>query len=108
MQSIINFSENIGKQFDIKDKLDITNTIVLEEFNCYNNILGDYHLFKVFYVNGDGTPTIQYIPNDRINIKNDSYSYSGNEIELMNKYKWSINYVEDYYYNIANYNGIKF
>lgn len=108
MQSIINFSENIGKQFDIKNKLDITNTIVLEEFNCYNNILGDYHLFKVFYINGDGTPTIQYIPDDRINIKNDSYSYSGNEIELMNKYKWSINYVEDYYYNIANYNGIKF
>ena len=108
MTSIINFSENVGKQFDIKDKLDISNTIVLGEFNCYNNVLGDYHLFKVFYVDGDGTPTIQYIPNDRINIKNDSYSYSGNETELMNKYKWSINYVEDYYYNIANYNGIKF
>lgn len=108
MTSIINFSKNVGKQFDIKDKLDISNTIVLGEFNCYNNVLGDYHLFKVFYINGDGTPTIQYIPNDRINIKNDSYSYSGNETELMNKYKWSINYVEDYYYNIANYNGIKF
>lgn len=108
MTSIINFSENVGKQFDIKDKLDISNTIVLGEFNCYNNVLGDYHLFKVFYINGDGTPTIQYIPNDRINIKNDRYSYSGNETELMNKYKWSINYVEDYYYNIANYNGIKF
>ena len=108
MTSIINFSKNVGKQFDIKDRLDISNTIVLGEFNCYNNVLGDYHLFKVFYINGDGTPTIQYIPNDRINIKNDSYSYSGNETELMNKYKWSINYVEDYYYNIANYNGIKF
>lgn len=108
MQAIINFSENVGKQFDINDKLGISNTIILEEFNCYNNVLGDYHLFKVFYINGDGTPTIQYIPNDRINIKNDSYSYSGNEIELMNKYKWYINYVEDYYYNIANYNGIKF
>ena len=74
MTSIINFSKNVGKQFDIKDKLDISNTIVLGEFNCYNNVLGDYHLFKVFYINGDGTPTIQDIPNDRINIINDSYS----------------------------------
>ena len=32
MTSIINFSKNVGKQFDIKDKLDISNTIVLGEF----------------------------------------------------------------------------
>lgn len=102
MTSIINFSENVGKQFDIKDKLDISNTIVLGEFNCYNNILGDYHLFKVFYINGDGTPTIQYIPNNQINIKNDNYSYSGNENELRKKYNCSINYIEDYYFNLVN------
>lgn len=102
MTSIINFSENVGKQFDIKDKLDISNTIVLGEFNCYNNLLGDYHLFKVFYINGDGTPTIQYIPNNQINIKNDNYSYSGNENELRKKYNCSINYIEDYYFNLVN------
>lgn len=101
MTSIINFSENVGKQFDIKDKLDISNTIVLGEFNCYNNLLGDYHLFKVFYINGDGTPTIQYIPNNQINIKNDNYSYSGNENELRKKYNCSINYIEDYYFNLV-------
>ena len=104
MTSIINFSENIGKQFNFKNNLNTSNTIVLQEFNWYNNLLGDYHLFKVFYVDGDGTPTIQYIPNNQINIKNDSYSYSGNETELMNKYKWSINYVEDYYFNLLNTN----
>ena len=104
MKSIINFSENIGKQFCIKDKLDISNTIVLGEFNCYNNVLGDYHLFKVFYINGDGTPTIQYIPNNQINIKNDNYSYSGNENELRKKYNCSINYIEDYYFNLLNTN----
>lgn len=58
MTSIINFSENVGKQFNLKNNLNISNAIVLEEFNCYNNLLGDYHLFKVFYVDGDGTPTI--------------------------------------------------
>lgn len=102
MTSIINFSENIGKQFNFKNNLNTSNTIVLEEFNCYNNLLGDYHLFKVFYVDGDGTPTIQYIPNNQINIKNDNYSYSGNENELRKKYNCSINYVEDYYFNLVN------
>ena len=102
MTSIINFSENVGKQFNLKNNLNTSNTIVLQEFNCYNNLLGDYHLFKVFYVDGDGTPTIQYIPNDRINIKNDNYSYSGNENELRKKYNYSINYVEDYYFKLVN------
>lgn len=104
MTSIINFSENIGKQFNFKNNLNTSNTIVLQEFNCYNNLLGDYHLFKVFYVDGDGTPTIQYIPNNQINIKNDSYSYSENENELRKKYNCSINYVEDYYFNLLNTN----
>lgn len=102
MTSIINFSENVGKQFNLKNNLNTSNTIVLEEFNCYNNLLGDYHLFKVFYVDGDGTPTIQYISNDQINIKNDSYSYSGNENELIERYNFAINYVEDYYFNLVN------
>ena len=102
MSAIVNFSENVGKQFNFKNNLNASNTIVLQEFNCYNNLLGDYHLFKVFYVDGDGTPTIQYIPNDRINIKNDSYSYSGNENELGKKYNCSINYIEDYYFNLVN------
>lgn len=102
MTSIINFSENIGKQFNFKNNLNTSNTIVLEEINCYNNLLGDYHLFKVFYVDGDSTPTIQYIPNNQINIKNDSYSCSGNENALRKKYNCSINYVEDYYFNLVN------
>lgn len=104
MTSIINFSENVGKQFNLKNNLNTSNTIVLEEINCYNNLLGDYHLFKVFYIDGDGIPTIQYVPNYQINIKNDSYSYSGNENELRKKYNCSINYVEDYYFNLLNTN----
>ena len=102
MTSIINFSENIGKQFNFKNNLNTSNTIVLEEINCYNNLLGDYHLFKVFYIDGDGIPTIQYVPNYQINIKNDSYSYSGNENELRKKYNCLINYIEDYYFNLVN------
>lgn len=102
MMSIINFSENVGKQFNLKNNLNTSNTIVLEEINCYNNLLGDYHLFKVFYVDGDGTPTIQYVPNGQINIKNDSYSCSGNETELRKKYNCSINYIKDYYFNLVN------
>ncbi|MGM9877795.1 MAG: hypothetical protein ACI33S_04010, partial [Bacilli bacterium] len=71
MQSIINFSENIGKQFDIKDKFDISNTIVLGEFNCYNNILGDYHLFKVFYIQKS---------NAKIYVIIDEYDHFANEL----------------------------
>lgn len=102
MSDIVKLSENIGKEFSFKNSFSSEQSVILEEVICYNNILGEAHLFKVFYLSSDGNYKIRYVPKENIDVKIDSYVSKYSESDLLNKYKWKTWEIKDYWYNFVN------
>lgn len=107
MNIITNKTDNVGKEFAFVNGFPITEGVILENIICTNESLGTKELYKVFYKTSDNKARIKYVPHEEINVSYIDSSVVDDEITLRQFYRWSLEDIEDYWYNFVNYNRIK-
>lgn len=64
-------------------------------------------MYKVFYKTSDNKARIKYVPYNDIIVSHFDSSLVDDEIILRQFYRWSLEDIEDYWYNFVNYNRLK-